>query len=60
VGVREWKLVKKIPWLKPAAWMYAGVWELGNVMAEYGSLFSLAREVMKGKRRAEMMKKLYE
>ena len=59
VGVREWKLVKKIPWLRPAAWMYAGVWELGNVMAEYGSLFRLAREVMKGKRRAEMLRKLY-
>ena len=59
VGAREWKLLKKLPCLKPMAWMYAGVWELRNVTAERGSLIRFIKEIRNGKRRARMLKELY-
>ena len=59
IGTRDWKLLKKMPWLRPMAWMYACVWEFRNVTAQSRSPLRFAKEVMKGKRRARMLRKLY-
>lgn len=57
-GKKNWKLLKKYPFLEPLAWCYqAGVWA-GYLLKRKNVIGSLRKDHAQGSRRARMLKRL--